>query len=40
MKKEKKNYYPPQMEVIELREKPVLLVGSDGNLPPNPNIPI
>lgn len=41
MKKKRKKYDSPHMEIFLSSKKTVLLVGSnDGNLPPNPNIPI
>lgn len=43
MKKSKKNcYYPPRAVVVELKENPYLLAGSNGGgkLPDNPNVPI
>lgn len=38
--KQKKNYCPPKIRVVELDVKPCLLVGSNGELPGNPNYPI
>ena len=41
MNTSKKNFTPPQIRVIELRQNPCLLAGSgEGNIDPNPNVEI